>query len=86
MDPRSGQQLHDAHDTPQPGGDAGPPTDAANGHPQGSPLSPIVFLFFVGGVVDAVHDPVMGVAATGFVDDVNMLVVGLSASANAVRL
>ena len=67
-------------------GTPGPPRTRQTGIPQGSPLSPILFLFFVAGLVDAVHDPVMGVAATAFVDDVNILVVGPSPSANAVRL
>ena len=67
-------------------GTPGPPRRRQTGIPQGSPLSPILFLFFVAGLIDAVHDPLLGVAATAFVDDVNILVVGASPSANVARL
>jgi hypothetical protein len=68
-----------------PGHTTGPRLRAA-GIPQGSPLSPILFLFFSGDLLDAAHNPARGVTATGFVDDITCLTVGRSPLANVRRL
>src|ERR1700686_129771 len=56
------------------------------GIPQGSPLSPVLFLFFVSELLSSlqrVHD---GTLAFGFVDDTNIVAWGDSASDNCRRL
>ena len=68
-----------------PGHEAAPRLRTA-GIPQGSPLSPVLFLLFSGDLLDAAHDPAHGVAATGFVDDVICVAVGRSPLANVRRL
>ena len=53
---------------------------------QGSPLSPVLFLFFVSELLSSlqrVHD---GTLAFGFVDDTNIVAWGDSASDNCRRL
>ena len=46
--------------------------------PQGSPLSPILFLFYVSELHETVHSPSTGVSALGFADDTNLLAFGHS--------
>ena len=49
-----------------------------SGIAQGSPLSPNLFLFFSGDLLDTAHGARKGIAATGFVDDVSWLAVSKS--------
>jgi hypothetical protein len=54
-------------------------TDAFPTHtgiPQGSPLSPILFLFYNANVVDACNPLTLPASGTGFVDNVNALAFG----------
>jgi hypothetical protein len=69
---RSFMHHHTALDVP---GLTATPRLRTSGIPQGSPLSPILFLFFSGDLLDTAHSPQNGVAATGFVDDVTCLAV-----------
>ena len=43
------------------------------GVPQGSPLSPILFLFYNSELLDLCQRPKEGLSAIGFADDINML-------------
>ena len=52
------------------------------GIPQGSPISPILFLFFIADLLDTTHNEDMRVSAVGFVDDVNILTYGNSTERN----
>ena len=52
------------------------------GIPQGSPVSPILFLFFNKDLIDFCTQGTGKVLAIGFVDDVNILVVGNSTESN----
>ena len=56
------------------------------GIPQGSPLSPILFIFYNADLVDACNDSGLNTTATGWIDDVNILTTGKSAEANCVTL
>jgi hypothetical protein len=54
-------------------------TDAFSMHtgiPQGSPLSPILFLFYDANLVEICNPPTLPASGTGFVDDVNALAFG----------
>jgi hypothetical protein len=46
--------------------------------PQGSPLSPILFLFYNANLVEICNPPTLPASGTGFVDDVNTLAFGKS--------
>jgi hypothetical protein len=52
------------------------------GVPQGSPLSPILFLFYNSELLDLCQRPKEGLSAIGFADDVNMLAYGRSTESN----
>ncbi len=52
------------------------------GVPQGSPLSPVLFLFYNSELLDLCNRPKEGLSAIGFADDVNMLAYGRSTESN----
>jgi hypothetical protein len=56
------------------------------GIPQGSPLSPILFLFFISELLERFQDPEQGTLGVGFVDDTNLITWGESAADNCRRL
>ena len=58
----------------------------STGIPQGSPISPILFLFFNAELIEACSQPGRAVSACGFIDDVNILVYGDSTEGNCHRL
>lgn len=49
---------------------------------QGSPLSPVLFLFYNSELLDLCNRPKEGLSAIGFADDVNMLAYGRSTEGN----
>ena len=59
---------------------------AETGIPQGSPISPILFLFFIADLLDLTNNPVLRLSATGFVDDVNVLIYSESTEKNCKTL
>jgi Reverse transcriptase (RNA-dependent DNA polymerase) len=56
------------------------------GIPQGSPLSPILFLFFISELLEKFQDPETGIIGFGFIDDINLITWGGSAKENCRRL
>ena len=56
------------------------------GVPQGSSLSPILFLFYISELHETVHFPFTGVSALGFADDTNLLAFGHSLKRNLLKL
>jgi len=56
------------------------------GIPQGSPLSPILFLFYIAGLLEEFQDPRKNTLGFGFVDDTNLITWGESAEDNCRRL
>lgn len=61
-----------------------PQLPTSTGIPQGSALSPILFLFFAGPLLTDLEDA--GVDALGFVDDTSMIITGNSAQENCSKL
>ena len=55
------------------------------GIPQGSPLSPILFLFFISELLETFDDS-QDTIALGFVDDTNLITWGNTAAENCTRL
>jgi Reverse transcriptase (RNA-dependent DNA polymerase) len=47
--------------------------EARTGIPQGSPLSPILFLFFIAGLLEKFQDPDKDIVGFSFVDDTNLI-------------
>ena len=64
----------------------GPWIETNVGIPQGSPLSPILFLFFISELLDDLSRADEGVLAFGFVDDTSLVAWGDTASDNCLRL
>ena len=56
------------------------------GFPQGSPLSPILYLFYNVNLLEICNQPGTNVSALGFVDDVNILAYGKSIEDNCRTL
>jgi hypothetical protein len=57
-----------------------------NGIPQGSTISPILFLLFISDLLKDIQNPAEGMLAFGFVDDTNLVAWGPSAKANCRTL
>jgi exonuclease III len=62
------------------------PFATRTGIPQGSPVSPIIFLFFIADLLDTTNNEARQISAVGFVDDVNVLVYGPSTETNCRKL
>jgi exonuclease III len=56
--------------------------EIATGIPQGSPVCPILFLFFVADLLDATNNEALRLSSSGFVDDINVLTYGASTERN----
>ena len=60
-----------------------PRTQITTGIPQGSPLSPILYLFYNLDLIDGyINRTDLDTVATGFVDDIGLLTVGDSTEGN----
>src|SRR5947207_4150474 len=57
-----------------------------SGIPQGSPISPILFLFFISELLEGMKDVESETLGFGFVDDTNIITWGDSAQENCTRL
>jgi len=60
--------------------------DTATGIPQGSPLSPILFLFFISELLERFQQPGDKIIGFGFVDDTNLVTWGSTAKENCRKL
>ena len=60
--------------------------EISTGIPQGSPISPILFLFFNADLLDICSQSGYNTAAIGFVDDVNILAYGTNTESNCRTL
>ena len=61
-----------------------PRTQITTGIPQGSPLSPILYLFYNSDLIDGcINRTDLDTVATGFVDDVGLLTVGDATEGNS---
>ena len=56
------------------------------GIPQGSPISPILFLFFIADLLDTINNAALRTSAIGFVDDTYILTYGDSTERNCRTL
>ena len=56
------------------------------GVPQGSPLSPILFLFYNAALIEIGNQPQRSLSSIGFADDINLLTYGPSTQANCRKL
>lgn len=56
------------------------------GIPQGSPLSPILYIFYNAGLIEITNVPSKNITSVGYIDDVNALIIGPSAEANNAEL
>jgi hypothetical protein len=57
-----------------------------SGIPQGSPLSPILFLFYISELLESLSNPQEGLVGFGFIDDTNLITWSASAEQNCRKL
>jgi retron-type reverse transcriptase len=81
-----GSFLEDRRTAMKVGNYTSPEEAVQVGIPQGSPLSPILYLFYTAELVQNCQQPKYNATATAFVDDTNILVYGSSAKDNCRKL
>lgn len=67
-------------------GERSRPIRRNTGIPQGSPLSPILYLFYNADLLDITNKPSLRVSSSGFIDDVNIFTFGSSTEENCETL
>jgi hypothetical protein len=78
--------LHNRTTTLLIDGEITAPYQLTTGVPQGSPLSPILFLFYNSPLLDALDKPQDRLHPLGYADDINLLTYGESIPNNCTRL
>ena len=67
-------------------GQAAPPTTIRAGVPQGSPLSPVLFILYIASLYKQLKEKHPHIAIVGFADDTNLLAFGREPQANVRQL
>jgi exonuclease III len=67
-------------------GKATPPIPVKAGVPQGSPLSPILFILYIASLYEVIKEKHPHIGLVGFADDTNLLAFGRSPEANNLQL
>jgi hypothetical protein len=67
-------------------GEESEPIPVEAGVPQGSPLSPILFILYIATLYEAIEAAHPGIGIIGFADDTNLLAISRDPAANARRL
>ena len=81
-----GSFLHQRSTTLVVDGEEMGPTELFAGVPQGSPLPPILFLFYNGPLLERLESTNLPISPLGFADDINLLAFGNTTASSSVAL